>query len=382
MKKVLKFLLSKLLILVGLHLISLLQYHFKENFSARDFEFPLEQGQDIEIAESSVAQKDLVSNENEVDPGALPPSEKELQQNCQNLTTEDPFVRDILKKKFYYMSMGQHMTVFMDSNKQYVLKLFNPMEPLREEWYQEAKNWKAFSHPKKIYEDWLEKHNRVEAKISEVEQEIQSVTTNPSKIIYLHKNLNKELPQTVSIVDKYGYEQTLDLNKTPFLIQKYAVPLKARVKALASQGKRKELDALKKKFEKFFIEQAGLCIEEYLKDLTEDFGLSFDDLPMQIGNAGKNTRKLAKNKDQTKEGDSYLTKAMQIISNLIDDALETEGPKQLEEKQVNTVQVVNPDESEKAPPQEEQHLTPIPTSSTEQQLDPTPTAPTASPLSE
>lgn len=342
MKKVLKILFAKFVLLIGLHVLSLLQFHFKENFSAKDFEFPLEQGADVLAPKRAVAKKALVSssNEQEEDPGSLPPSSEELEQNCQNLTNADPLVRDILKKRFYYMSMGQHMTVFIDSNKQYVLKLFNPMEPLRDEWYQEAKNWKAFSHPKKIYEDWLERHTRVESKLLEVEKEVSS-EQNPSGIIYLHKNNNKELPQTVTIVDKYGYEQVLELEKTPFLIQKYAVPLKARVKTLAAQGKKKELNDLKKKFERFFVEQAGACLEGYLKDLAEDFGLSFDDIPMQIGSAGK---RAAKNATKGQERDSYLAKAMQILSTMIDDALDKEnsGPLDEEESPATSAQVNTP----------------------------------------
>lgn len=129
-------------------------------------------------------------------------------------------VAKILDQKFTYLGKGCQAYVFASEDGQHVLKFFKYQRYRIKPWVEffsfipfvENHKQKRIAHKKakleRFFKGW-------EVAFDDLQKE--------TGLIYVHLNKTHDLNQQVVIVDKMGYEHSLDIDKYEFLIQKRAV---------------------------------------------------------------------------------------------------------------------------------------------------------------
>jgi hypothetical protein len=133
------------------------------------------------------------------------------------LTTDINEIRDILSKKFHYLTRGRECFIFESDDEKYVIKFFDSSR-------YDAKLFKPYIPLPKILENYRKKHyNRRSTKLN--------FNLSSAKIAYerlkedaalIHVNLTKTdiFSKKIHITNKYGKQLFLDLNNIFFILQK------------------------------------------------------------------------------------------------------------------------------------------------------------------
>lgn len=150
-------------------------------------------------------------------------------------------VDQILDQKYTYLGKGCQAYVFASEDGQYVIKFFKYQRYKVKPWV----NWFAFipaveNHRQERLAHKREKLDRFFTGWEVAFDELQPETG----LVYVHLNKSNDLNRNLLIVDKMGYEHTVNLDETEFLVQKRATMFTDEITKLMSEGKEGESKAL------------------------------------------------------------------------------------------------------------------------------------------
>lgn len=236
MKTLLKIICGTLCAFVAVHLISLFAFHFDENFSARAFEHGFE---------------------------------KSYTQTLSNLEIEP--LDAILAQRFFYLANGKQMTAFASEDGNYVLKLFNPMRPLKPNWYRHFSRWRQYSSLKWISREWFGKKARLK-KLFLRNRLAYEKLKDETGLVYAHLKPSKKICHYIHITNKKGEIDVLCLEKTPFVLQKRAELVPERLRRLMKENDEEGLEQMKQALETLFARRIEEGITDRIQSLCNNYG--------------------------------------------------------------------------------------------------------------
>ncbi len=193
---------------------------------------------------------------------------------------DDHKIHSVLSQPFTYLSQGKQVTVFESADQQYVIKLFNPMRPLKKGWYSKIGLWKHYCSLKWILRERFNKQERLK-KLFERHKMAYELLKNETGLVYVHLNPSKLADQTLQITDNKGQLHVLYLKKTPFILQKKAELVSKRLSQLLELGKTEEAKAHIQTLRSFFMERAKKGITDRIQTIHNNYGF-IGNQPIQI----------------------------------------------------------------------------------------------------
>jgi len=154
---------------------------------------------------------------------------------------EKQTVRTLLNQKFTYLGKGCQAYVFSSADGNYVLKFFKYQRYRIKPWvdffafipFVEKHRQERLAHKKakleRFFSGW-------EVAFDDLQQE--------TGLVYVHLNKASDLNQHVTIVDKLGFEHSVDIDQMEFLIQRKAVMFTDEINRLMQSGQESEAKAL------------------------------------------------------------------------------------------------------------------------------------------
>jgi hypothetical protein len=240
MKFLLKLLSSVACGLIGIHLVSLFVFHFDENFSARAFEHGFK---------------------------------KEYCQKVQSLDTRP--LNEVFSQQFHYLANGKQMTAFASDDGKYVLKLFNPMRPLKPKWYRHLSRWQQYSSLKWISREWFGKQARLK-KLFLRNKIAYERLKEETGLIYVHLTPSDAICHYIHLTNKRGDVEVLSLEKTPFVLQERAELVPHRLHMLARKKDTQGLSDAKKALETLFTRRIEEKVTDRIQTLSNNYGFIGD----------------------------------------------------------------------------------------------------------
>lgn len=186
----------------------------------------------------------------------------------------------IFSEPFSFLGQGKQMTAFVSYDGQYVLKVFNPMRPLKKEWYKKGKYWKRYSSLKWIKREWFTKEARLQKLFTRHKLAYEKLRKETG-LLYVHLAPSTHLNQSIRIKDKEGKEHILSLSKTPFVLQKKAILAHEHLSSLLSKGERKRARKAVASMEQLFQTRTQKGITDRIQTMENNYGF-VGDLPIQI----------------------------------------------------------------------------------------------------
>ncbi len=236
MKNLLKLLCSLVCALVAVHLIALFGFHFDEKFSAQNFEHGFKSNYTQEVA---------------------------------RLDTQP--LNAIFAQQFHYLANGKQMTAFSSDDGHYVLKLFNPMRPLKPKWYRDPSRWRQYSSLKWISREWFGKEARLKKLFLRNKLAYEKLREETG-LIYVHLAPSDQVCHFIHITNKQGDIEVLCLEKSPFVLQKRAELVPQRLQRLARKGDQQGLERSKKALETLFTRRIEEHITDRIQTLSNNYG--------------------------------------------------------------------------------------------------------------
>jgi hypothetical protein len=138
---------------------------------------------------------------------ALPhPPEKDLQE-----------IKSLLAQKFFYLAKGAQCHVFVSEDQKYVIKFFRHHHMRPPSWIALIPSTFETFRKKKENRKWGKLHkdfNSYHLAFTQLKEQ--------TGLIFLHLNKSSHLKHQLTIVDKIGIEQKIDLDQMEFILQKRA----------------------------------------------------------------------------------------------------------------------------------------------------------------
>jgi len=227
---------------IGLHLFCLFFLHFNERFHTRDFEHGFKQSYSTSV---------------------------------QGLDYEN--LDSILLQDFSYLGHGKQMLAFVSADGRYVLKVFNPMRPLKKRWYLQSKYWKRYSSLQWIKLEWFQKNARLKKLFTRHKLAFE-LLRDETGLLFVYLEPSERVNHYVHVTDNRGNKQTLILANTPFVIQEKAVLVPQHLAGLASKKAVKKAIA---RLEKLFDKRIEEGITDRIQTMENNYGF-VGDKPIQI----------------------------------------------------------------------------------------------------
>lgn len=234
-----------LLIPIFLQLMSLFVFHFRERFHPREFEHGFS-----EVVSEQVSGLDY--------------------------TQLDP----IFAQPFHYLGHGKQMIALESQDGQYVLKLFNPMRPLKKGWYLRWRYWKRYNSLKWIKREWFSKKARLQ-KLFKRHRIAYEHLKNETGLVFVHLQKDPRICHRVHITDQKGKFHVLALEDTPFVLQKKAVLVPQYLQSLIHTGQVDEAKQAVEKLEALFSRRIDVGITDRIQTMENNYGFA-DGEPIQI----------------------------------------------------------------------------------------------------
>lgn len=189
-------------------------------------------------------------------------------------------INSILSKEFVYLSRGKQMTVFESRDKKDVIKFFNPMRPLKKEWYLKPKLWLRYCSFKWIFRERFHRHARIKKLFIRHKMAYEHLKTETG-IEYVHLSPSELIHQNLKVIDNKGNSHIVSLTRTPFVLQKKAELVMDRLTRLRQQKKTKEAHAQIEALRQLFIRRTKMGITDRIQTLHNNYGF-VGDQPIQI----------------------------------------------------------------------------------------------------
>jgi hypothetical protein len=150
-------------------------------------------------------------------------------------------VKRILSQKFTYLGKGCQSYVFASEDGKYVLKFVKYQRFRPQAWLDQ------FSFIPLVDGIRLGKIEKKEKKLNMLFESWKIAYENlkdETGLIYVHLNKSNDLDQSVTIIDKLGFEHTLNMDEMEFMLQKRATMLCSTITQLAQNGKKDQAKAI------------------------------------------------------------------------------------------------------------------------------------------
>lgn len=172
------------------------------------------------------------------------------------------------------------MTALISADGNYVLKLFNPRIPKRGKWYLEWKNWKKTYSPKWMKREWFQTDKRLE-KIFAQHKIAFSLLREETGLLFLHLAPSDRICHYVHVTDRSGKTHILNLNQTPFVLQKKAILAENYLSGLVQENKIAEAKEAIARIEQLFAKRLQVGITDPNQTMHNNYGF-IDGRPIQI----------------------------------------------------------------------------------------------------
>lgn len=191
---------------------------------------------------------------------------------------EQETVRGILNQKFTAIGKGAQFHAFISEDQKYVLKCvkFGKFQPL---------SWLAhipiFSDHNPYRRNYLYKQKKLNALLQSCKTAYLGAKEETG-MLFLHLNQTRSQFPKVSIVDNKGKTSLIDLDRTPFILQKKAELIYPHIDALMEkQEVEKAKEAITSIF-KCFVLLGEKCVCENDPIMKKNFGFASDGSVIQI----------------------------------------------------------------------------------------------------
>ncbi len=232
-------------VLAFIQLLSLFHFHFNHKFHPKDFAHGFS-----ETYSRNVSEQDLDS------------------------------LKGVLNQNFYYLGSGKQMAALESEDHQYVLKLFNPMRPLKKKWYTNWKYWQRYCSIKWISREWFHKNARLK-KLFDRHEIAYGKMREEAGLIFLHFSPSEQVNQKISVRDNQGKKHILDLRKTPFVLQRKATLVPQYLNRLIQLGELEKAKRAVASMEKLFEKRFEEGITDRIQTMENNYGFVGEN-PIQI----------------------------------------------------------------------------------------------------
>ena len=240
-----KRLLLLLLLPIFAQLMNLFAFHFRERFHPREFEHGFRPSYSQEVSG--------------LDYNALDP---------------------ILSQPFHYLGHGKQMVALESNDGKYVLKIFNPMRPLKKQWYKKWRYWKRYSSLKSIKREWFTKKARLK-KLFRRHKIAYEHLKEETGLVFVHLKQDPRICHLVHVTDHLGKKHILALQDTPFVLQKKATLVPAYLTRLIEQGQHDQALLALTQLENLFDRRIEEGITDRIQTMENNYGF-VNGRPIQI----------------------------------------------------------------------------------------------------
>lgn len=178
---------------------------------------------------------------------------------------------NIFAEPFHYLGHGKQMIALESENRQFVLKLFYPMRPLKNEWYKHAKYWKEYFSLKWILRELFQKKVRLKKLFIRHQLAFEKLQKETG-IVFVHLSPSTHISHTITIKDKIGKQHFLDLTNTPFIIQEKAILVPEYLATLFKQNAINEIKEAITALEHLFARRIEEGITDRIQTMANNFG--------------------------------------------------------------------------------------------------------------
>lgn len=182
----------------------------------------------------------------------------------------------ILLQPYTYLGHGKQMVAFVSEDGRYVLKLFNPMRPLKKNWYTRWKYWQRYSSLKWISREWFGKKGRLEKLFRRHKIAFENLKEETG-LIFVHLHPSKQVHHRICITTPKKGKEILDLTDTPFVIQERAVLVPQYLSQLSPEEGKKAIAHL----EAFFRKRTEKGLTDRIQTMENNYGF-VGEKPIQI----------------------------------------------------------------------------------------------------
>ncbi|NGX38699.1 MAG: hypothetical protein KR126chlam1_00009 [Chlamydiae bacterium] len=203
----------------------------------------------------------------------------------KSYTTEvqglDPSLLDpILSQSFHYLGNGKQMIALESADEKYVLKLFNPMRPLKKGWPRQIKYWKRYSSAKWISREWSQKKNRLKKLFTRHKLAFETLRSETG-LLYVHLAPHSRINHFVRATDQKGKMQMLSLANTPFVLQEKATLVPQYLRKLIQENRLEEAKTAVLRLQNLFEKRIAVGITDRIQTMENNYGF-VDGKPIQI----------------------------------------------------------------------------------------------------
>jgi hypothetical protein len=142
---------------------------------------------------------------------------------------EHEYLAEILKQKFSYIGKGAQCYAFVSEDQQFVLKFFKFKHLKPNGWIELLPSIPPFAEYKK---NCIERKQRKLIGVFNGYDLAYRENREGSELLYLHLLPTQNLKLQAKVMDKMGWERTIDLDGVVFLIQRKGETLRSRLRHL------------------------------------------------------------------------------------------------------------------------------------------------------
>lgn len=148
-------------------------------------------------------------------------------------TAEQAHLDQILSQKYYYIGKGAQSYAFSSADEKYVLKFFK-YKHLKPSFMSE---WLPPVYPFNVYKDKQASHKLYKLNGVFTGYRLAYEThKEDSGLVFIHLNTTDNLHEKVTVVDKLGFERTIDLDPIVFIVQEKAKTTRSVITGLLDKG--------------------------------------------------------------------------------------------------------------------------------------------------
>jgi len=186
----------------------------------------------------------------------------------------------ILSQPFHYLGQGKQMVAYESEDGKVVLKLFNPMSPLKKGWYTRWTLWKRYSSLKWFSREWLSQKERL-FKLFKRHKIAFEHLQDETGLLYVHLSPSEKITHYLHLTDQHGKKHILPLENTPFVLQEKAVPVPTYLTQLLNNHEIEKAALAIGRLEALFEKRTELGITDRIQTMHNNYGF-VGDKPIQI----------------------------------------------------------------------------------------------------
>ena len=177
----------------------------------------------------------------------------------------------IIGQHFHFLGHGKQMTAFESEDGLYVLKLFNPMRPLKKKWYTNWKYWRRYSSIKWISREWFQKKTRLK-KLFVRHQIAHEFLRDETGLVFVHLSPSKRICHYVHVTDQRGRIHVVALENTPFILQEKAVLVPRYLNHLVKENRFEEAHAAVSRLQTLLEKRISVGITDRIQTMENNYG--------------------------------------------------------------------------------------------------------------